>query len=433
MQRVAHSDNERVVMADRSRAALEKGILPAIQALLLGERDAVDELLRDISRQGSGVARLAHVAAFMLIVLFSLGSLVALSGESLRQFEVDWAHGQVNVSAAISTAVSPMLVVAMDVAILYGARMLRLLSTRRAERAERRWHIAVVALGCLLESATYIYMSSLYEHPSNAAAWTIVVLRGVVAPLFGVYLSLAQPLPVGSRDVLYQVEYGAGTGLIRDATALANDPHAPLERKAQLYDAAASMKPTDREQLQKVIAVLAAASAPRTEVDATSRHDRSRVRPHASPEGTSSKLAGEPASVASSMSPHDTLHTQGDEPDEDEEPVDDERSNVRTGAPMPSIRAVKDGRRAPRADTGRSQLARAELQAKREHAARRIVLQNDRVERPIGVREFAREIERETRHKVSVSKANDLLAAARGAQNALHLVINEPQDEAAGE
>jgi hypothetical protein len=409
-------------MAGRSRAAVGMGILPTIRAFLLGERDLVDERLRDISRQGSGVAKLAHVASFMLIVLFSLGSLVALSGESLHQFEVDWAHGQVNVSAAVSTAVSPMLVVAMDVAILYGARMLRLLSTRRAERAERRWHIAVVVLGCLLEAATYIYMSSLYEHPSNAAAWTIVVLRGIAAPLFGVYLSLAQPLPVGPRDVLYQVEYGAGAGLIRDAATLANDSHAPLERKAQLYDASASMRPSDREQLQKVIEVLAAASARRTEADATSHHDTTRAQSHASAEGTNSKPTAEPVSIFSSKSSRNTLRAQGDDPDEDEEPADGERSNVRTGLPGPTIRPVKDRRRAPRADTGMDQHVRAELQARRKHAARRIVSQQDHPDRPIGVREFARGIERDTGHSVSVSKANELLAAARvekGSQIAL--------------
>jgi hypothetical protein len=48
-----------------------------------GERDAVADQFADIARQGSGMARLAHACASLMLVLFSAGSLVALGGDAL--------------------------------------------------------------------------------------------------------------------------------------------------------------------------------------------------------------------------------------------------------------------------------------------------------------------------------------------------------------
>jgi hypothetical protein len=98
-----------------------------------GERDAVADQLADIARQGAGMARLAHVCASLMLVLFSVGSLVALGGDALLSVLDGAQQGHMVVPAVISLGVSTLLVLCMDVAMLYAASMLRLLGMRRAE------------------------------------------------------------------------------------------------------------------------------------------------------------------------------------------------------------------------------------------------------------------------------------------------------------
>jgi hypothetical protein len=150
----------------------EQGRLHAFRVRWFGESDHVADQLRDIARQGSSMARLAHSCAFLLIVLFSAGSLVALGGDALASITSEWSAGRVDVPAAISVAVSTLMVLAMDVGMLYAASMLRLLNSRRAEVREKRIHQAVIAIVAVLEAATYGYMSWRYEHPLSWAAWT---------------------------------------------------------------------------------------------------------------------------------------------------------------------------------------------------------------------------------------------------------------------
>jgi hypothetical protein len=83
-----------------------------------GEPDHVADQLRDIARQGSGMSRLAHACAFLLIVLFSAGSLVALGGDALASIITEWNAGRIDIPSAISVGVSTLMVLAMDVGML---------------------------------------------------------------------------------------------------------------------------------------------------------------------------------------------------------------------------------------------------------------------------------------------------------------------------
>ena len=67
------------------------GRLYAWRLRWFGEPDHVADQLRDIARQGSSMARLAHACAFLLIVLFSAGSLVALGGDALDAIMREWS------------------------------------------------------------------------------------------------------------------------------------------------------------------------------------------------------------------------------------------------------------------------------------------------------------------------------------------------------
>src|SRR5947209_6263 len=96
------------------------GVLTRMRARLFGERDAIEDQLKDIAKQGSSWARLAHLCALLLIVLFSLGSLVALSGDSLTSILAQWQHSRtLDIPAIISVGVSTLLVLAMDVGMVY--------------------------------------------------------------------------------------------------------------------------------------------------------------------------------------------------------------------------------------------------------------------------------------------------------------------------
>jgi hypothetical protein len=59
--------------ANAASAVLRQGKLHAWRARWFGERDEVADQLADIARQGSGMARLAHVCASLMLVLFSAG------------------------------------------------------------------------------------------------------------------------------------------------------------------------------------------------------------------------------------------------------------------------------------------------------------------------------------------------------------------------
>jgi hypothetical protein len=244
-----------------------RGQLHAWRARWFGEPDRVAEHLRDIARQGSSMARLAHACAFLLIVLFSAGSLVALGGDALSSILVEWQRGRVDIPAAISVAVSTLMVLAMDTGLLYAASMLRLLNSRQADVSEKRVHQLVIVTVAILEAGTYGYMSWRYEHPATWAAWALILARALAAPLLSVYLSMARPLPVTSRDILYQAELAAGQGVIRDVVEVASDQGAPLAEKMALYGAAATMTPHDRGRLDGMIAAVQARSTALVRID----------------------------------------------------------------------------------------------------------------------------------------------------------------------
>jgi hypothetical protein len=233
------------------------------RARWFGEHDEVADQLADIARQGSGMARLAHVCASLMLVLFSAGSLVALGGDALLSVLDGAQQRQVDVPAVISLGVSTLLVLYMDVAMLYAASMLRLLGMRRAEPRSMRLHRGVMATVAILEAGTYAYMAWRYETPVSVVAWVLILSRALAAPLLSVYLAMARPLPVTARDILAQVELASGLGLIRDAVTIANDASASLGEKVTLFGASAVMTPQDRERLDGLLAAVEARRVPR--------------------------------------------------------------------------------------------------------------------------------------------------------------------------
>src|SRR5580765_3544489 len=123
--------------------AFTHGRLHAWRSRWFGERDQVAKQLDDTSKQGTGMAHLAHGCASLMLFLFSAGSLVALGGDALITVSAGIQAHRVDFPAAISLGVSTLLVLCMDVAMLYAASMLRLLGMRRAEPRTMRLHRGV--------------------------------------------------------------------------------------------------------------------------------------------------------------------------------------------------------------------------------------------------------------------------------------------------
>src|SRR5260221_4582695 len=235
------------------RAVRRPGIFPRIRNVLFADPDAVETQLREIARRGGHIARLANAAAFVMIVLFSLGSLVGIGADAFRRSIDSFQAGNVDIPATISLVVSVGLVVCMDTVMVYAASVLRNLNARRAEPHEKREHQAFMYSAAVLEATTYLYMSVLYDHPASVLAWAVIGARALAAPLFSIYLSKARAIPVGAGDILYQVEMASGAGTIRDVVTIANDPDAPLARKVALYDASALMSPRDKARLGNLL------------------------------------------------------------------------------------------------------------------------------------------------------------------------------------
>jgi hypothetical protein len=230
-----------------------RGLLARLRIRLFGELDPIEVRLREMSRQGTGMARIAHMCALALIVLFSAGSLVALGGDSLKAIVVGWASGQVDVPSAISLSVSTLLVACFDVGMVYAASVLRILNSRRAGREEKWLHWSVMIIVAILESATYGYMSARYEHPGNFAIWALILARAAAAPLLSVYLSMARAMPILPRDVLSEVELLTGTGVLRRTLERANDSGASLSKLIAMYESASVMSDQDRNRLRRLI------------------------------------------------------------------------------------------------------------------------------------------------------------------------------------
>ena len=217
--------------------------------------DPVERTIHQLARQGTTLARLAHLFATLMVVLFSLGSLAALSGDAISAILVTISHhGLPSIPQAISVAVSTLMVVCCDIGLVYAAMTLRVLRTRGSDEGQAL-HWAVLIGVSIIEAGTYLYMSAIYEQP-HGWAWGLVIARAFAAPLLSVYLSMAHAHPVTPRDILHQAELAQGIQLVRDVVRVAQDPSAQLADKMRLYEASAEMTGRDKARLTRMINVV---------------------------------------------------------------------------------------------------------------------------------------------------------------------------------
>src|SRR5258706_1974859 len=106
------------------RAVRRPGIFPRIRNRLFGEPDAVETQLREIARRGGHIARLANAAAFVMIILFSLGSLVGIGADAFRRSIDNFPAGNVGIPATTNPVVSVGLAVFMGTVKDYEATVL---------------------------------------------------------------------------------------------------------------------------------------------------------------------------------------------------------------------------------------------------------------------------------------------------------------------
>lgn len=375
------------------------GLLARLRTLLAGSRDPVDVQLAEIERQGATLARIAHLAAFALIILFSIGSLLGLSHSALTTLQQQWQTGHtIDIPSALAAAINGLLVLVMDTALLYAASMLRIIKARQSDGAGV--HILVMIGVSVLEGTTWAYFSWLYDRPHDPIAWGLIVGRAVGAPLLSAYLSLARPIPIGPRDILYQAAMASGKGVIRDVTREANDREASLARKARLYRASEMMQPADRARLDALI-------------DAAAEHEP--AAPAQQPEGQEHPQLPAPSIphfMPSLPISGDRMTRMGDnglDPYPAQEPFnpvftptqDDERDH----------RAFTLNLLAPHARPlqGKPAPTRDEIKRRRLRAAKRILAENP----DIGLRELTRQIAIATSYRISESTAHAIRDSLR--------------------
>lgn len=389
-------------------------------------RDPVGDQLRDIARQGTAMARVAHVFAFLLIVLFSLASLVALTGDALRHFISSWQSGQLDIPSGISIVVSTLLVPTMDFSMFYAAMIIRNLRARRAGKGEQLIHWLVIAVVIVAEGSTYIYMAALYEQPHTFAEWAIIVFRGGTASMLSVYLAMARALPVTARDILALAELGVGTGVARDVTVIANDGGASLADKMMLYDASAVMRPEDRARLTNMIGVARVVASRDTDKNLIAAHATSTDTQAFERENvTSSNAPGplEPEDNQEGEQPPETdptpprpqrrVNPESNGHDANSSSVRTQPANSRLAAAStrrPGTPGGRQTKRPTRSDTGMSQEERERLRDRRLAAAERILKDDPR----ISVDVLAKRIAIATQHRISESTAHGLMTEIQG-------------------
>ncbi|MGZ6321722.1 MAG: hypothetical protein ACXWQR_20770 [Ktedonobacterales bacterium] len=224
-----------------------------MQSITHAPSEEVAAQLRDLERQGGGMARFAHWSAGALLVAFSLGSLLSISHAAFITFLAEWNAGRFDIPDGISLVVNVLLVLACDVGLLYAASVLRVLIASEAPKSELRVHKWAMIGASVLESSTYLYLAWEFDRPSTVFLWLIMIARAVAAPLFAAYLSMARPLPVGPGDVAYHASLASGKGVVHDVATLAADPDASLARKVRIYRAAARMAPHDRTRFDAIV------------------------------------------------------------------------------------------------------------------------------------------------------------------------------------
>ncbi|HZC08368.1 MAG TPA: hypothetical protein VE338_22235 [Ktedonobacterales bacterium] len=231
------------------------------------QEQRVNGVMREMEQHGESLASWANRLATVLLAVFSTASLLSLSLAAFNTFMAQLAVGHLDIPDALSVLLNLLLVLAMDMAMFYAASVIRAVASAGGATREIAVHVLVMATASILETSTYIYLVVQYDHPTNGWLWAIGIGRGIAAPLFATYLSLARKLPVAPRDIAYYVALLSGRGVVHDVAVMAADRHAPLHRKVNIYTAAATMAATENAKFARIIAAVEDKQEPATPQD----------------------------------------------------------------------------------------------------------------------------------------------------------------------
>lgn len=231
------------------------GLLPRFKHWVIGRRDPVQRAQREMEHRGRVLTAVMHFASYVMLVLFSLGSAVGITGDLVRHVlavgPLSWAALTSNIVILVSLA----LVLCMDLGDIYAAFNLR----DRARRQEPFnlgyvWDIAAIVVATGLEGGTFIYMSFHYDSVVGTGLAILVIGRGIFAPLYAIYLNMARPTPPGVADVSYRMFMGSAAGVERKIVAIANDPDATLVDGVAMMRASARINKQDNSTLDAMMA-----------------------------------------------------------------------------------------------------------------------------------------------------------------------------------
>lgn len=231
-----------------------QGRLARWKSAWLGNESYIDRTMRETEAQGARFAHLAHLCAGVLIVLFSLASLVALGGEALNKAINDAQHHTWSLSTWIALGVSLLIVPAADIALLYACNSLRIIYSRDHKHARKAVHYFVIIGVCLIETLTYGFMSYMYDNPGqNYMAWGLIVLRATSAPLLGMYLAMSRTLPVTGEDILHVASVLSARRFLESIMEVTGRSDTSLVARAALFKAATPLKPETEQRINALM------------------------------------------------------------------------------------------------------------------------------------------------------------------------------------
>lgn len=387
----------------------------------------VNAVMREMEQHGENLAGWANKLATMLLAVFSTASLLSLSLAAFNTFMAQLAAGRLDIPDALSVLLNLLLVLAMDMAMFYAASVIRAVASAGGATREIAVHVVVMATASLLETSTYIYLVVQYDHPTNAWLWAIGIGRGIAAPLFATYLSLARKLPVAPRDIAYYVALLSGRGVVYDVAVLAADRHAPLHRKVGIYTAAATMAAAEHVKFARIIAAVEDPAPPAPAAPIAKRQEE--PEPEPAPQQTPAPELPErteprqpqrpiplPTPIPSRQRERETERELAPAAVRPSVVLDVNtgerrrpRNTRRRGLGSTGLRSIQLTPEAPEDSAVVETPDRLALRLRREEAARRILDESP----AISPRELARKVAIATKHRISESTARNLRDAIR--------------------
>ncbi len=178
--------------------ATTRGVFRERWELLFGRKVAAVH----ISDHTRVLAFLGRLLSPLLLVAFSLASLIVLAGEPLAAtLGAIAGQGSLDYATVVSLATTALLIIAMDVVMLLAS--IRIRDAIEAGKSWKSWlglAAIVTAIGAV-EALTFSVMLIQQEHHKTPIAWALILARASIAPGCAIFLAVLPSRELTRQDV----------------------------------------------------------------------------------------------------------------------------------------------------------------------------------------------------------------------------------------